>query len=77
MPDANPVKVKEKPGLAGPVGFVGRLSPRTHDLRVKSHGTAVRWAYYVCCCVFLSFFVECFGGVGVLRESFEQLVCYY
>ncbi|GEM_PF-2800868 len=48
MSDANPVKVKEKTGLAGPVGFVGRLSPRTHDLRVKSPGAAVRWAYYAC-----------------------------
>ena len=77
MSDANPVKVKEKPGLAGPVGFVGRFSPRTHDLRVKSPGAAVRWADDVCFCVFLNFFVECFGGVGVLRESLEQLVCYY
>jgi len=65
MSDANPVKVKEKTGLAGPVGFVGRLSPRTHDLRVKSRDAAVRWAHVVCFCVFLSFFVL-FGGVGVL-----------
>jgi hypothetical protein len=37
MSDANPVKLsKRKTKLAGPVGFVGRLSPRTHDLRVKS-----------------------------------------
>jgi len=24
--------------LAGPVGFVGRLSPRTHDLRLRRFG---------------------------------------
>jgi len=43
MSDANPVKVKEKPELAGPVGFVSRLSPRTHDLRVKSLGGPGGW----------------------------------
>jgi len=28
--------------LAGPVGFVGRLSPRTHDLRLRRVGAVFR-----------------------------------
>jgi len=39
MSEANPVKVKEKPGLAGPVGFVGRHTrrePTTYGLRATA-----------------------------------------
>jgi len=36
--------------MAGPVGFVGRLLPRTHDLRLRRYDGVTRGRVFVFVC---------------------------